>query len=148
MNPSAPILFFARGLPKAQPRPRATSFRSKDGRRRTRVYDAGSADAWKAEVVAAGRPHRPRQPLAGPLTVHLTFYLPRPGRLQRRKDPDGPIPHDVKPDKDNLEKAVLDALTGDSWWNDDCQVFAGHTEKYYAAKADDPGCLVEVIAHN
>jgi Holliday junction resolvase RusA-like endonuclease len=41
------------------------------------------------------------------------------------------IPHTERPDKDNLEKAVMDALTGIQIWNDDCQVYGGNTEKYW-----------------
>jgi hypothetical protein len=41
------------------------------------------------------------------------------------------VPHTERPDKDNLEKAVMDALTGIQIWNDDCQVYGGNTEKYW-----------------
>jgi len=39
-----------------------------------------------------------------------------------------------KPDKDNLEKFAADCLTGVAW-EDDCQVVAGFTQKWYS---DDP----------
>ena len=147
MTPSCPIrfFFFVEGSPRPQPRPRATSFRARDGQHRARVYNAPSADEWKARVIAQARPYRPARPIRGPLTVHLTFCMPRPGRLQRRKDPDGPIPHAVKPDKDNLEKAIFDCLTDDGWWEDDAQIYAGQTEKWYAAKGEKPGVWIEIV---
>lgn len=39
--------------------------------------------------------------------------------------------HIKKPDRDNLDKAVLDALTG-IFWHDDCQVCSGTIEKQIA----------------
>ncbi len=131
--------FFVHGEPKAQPRARAFVWRG-----RARMYDAGTADGWKTAIGVAAMRHRPKAPLAGPVRVSATYYFPRPVRLSRRKDPPGEIPHTVKPDRDNLDKATLDALTAIDFWRDDCQVCSGQVDKLYVAKAGRPGALITI----
>jgi Holliday junction resolvase RusA-like endonuclease len=77
------------------------------------------------------------------LRVDCCFVFPRPQRLLRKNDPKGRIPHTIKPDRDNLDKAVLDSLTG-LVWVDDCQASTGLVEKYYAA-ADEVSHVAIVI---
>jgi len=72
------------------------------------------------------------------------FLLKRPKRLYRKKDPDGIIPHAAKPDRDNLDKAVLDVLTTLGFWRDDGQISAGRIDKYYHAKGDKPGARITI----
>ncbi len=132
------IEVFINGIPKAQPRTRATIRGKHAG-----VYDPGTANEWKNTVKAAfGRYTGLR--LEGPLALDITFYLPRPKRLCRKKDPDDPIPHTAKPDRDNLDKAVLDALTDIQVWGDDKQVFSGKIEKYYGSKNGTTGAVVRI----
>ena len=53
-----PILFFVRGEPKGQPRPRSFALRgkggkpilSKTGQPIIRVYESGTAEEWKSQV--------------------------------------------------------------------------------------------------
>jgi crossover junction endodeoxyribonuclease RusA len=59
-----------------------------------------------------------------PLRVDLAFYFKRPKSVRDRIHPT------VKPDKDKLERAVLDALTG-AIYADDAQVTQGETSKFY-----------------
>ena len=58
---------------------------------------------------------------------HVTFILPMPRSWSKRKrdDMDGK-PHQQKPDKDNLEKAILDAV-----YADDCCVWDGRATKLW-----------------
>jgi Holliday junction resolvase RusA-like endonuclease len=109
-----------------------------------RVYEAGTAEAWKSDVIRTARPQRPASPIEGPLRVSIDFLLPRPKRLMRQRDPDGPIYCESKPDRDNLEKAVLDAFKTDGWFRDDCQVVAGEVRKFYHAKAEAPGAYISI----
>lgn len=125
------------GVPKAQPRPRVR------GRGRG-VYDPGTANEWKKLVRLAGRSCRPKVALEGPVAVAIKFLLPRPKRLYRKADSHGELPCNVKPDIDNLAKAVLDALTDDGWWWDDAQIDELHCQKWYHAKAGRPGAVVTV----
>ena len=127
------------GNPKAQPRVRATVRGKHAG-----VYDPGTADEWKALVRAAAEPQRPKEPIEGPIVVSISFMLKRPQRLMRKTDPKGPVPHAVKPDRDNLDKAVLDALQSAGWWRDDCQVYSGVITKNYHRKKGKPGALIVI----
>ncbi|WP_334254054.1 RusA family crossover junction endodeoxyribonuclease [Mannheimia indoligenes] len=58
---------------------------------------------------------------------HITFVLPMPKSWSKKKkaEMDGK-PHQQKPDKDNLEKALLDAL-----FDDDCRIWDGRVSKVW-----------------
>lgn len=122
------IEFNACGIPKAQPRAKAC-IRGK----RAGVYDPGTADDWKSIVRAAAKEVWSGAPLVGPVRVHLWFFLPRPKSHFGKKGLKDSAPKFVatKPDLDNLEKSVLDALTNVGMWRDDSQVVAVSKEKRY-----------------
>jgi Holliday junction resolvase RusA-like endonuclease len=75
-----------------------------------------------------------------PIRVDITFFFPRKKEYMRKCDVEqkagayrpGPIPFLSKPDRDNLDKAVLDTLTN-VLWTDDCRVFSGQIEKFYCS---------------
>jgi Holliday junction resolvase RusA-like endonuclease len=134
---------FVEGEPKAQPRPRA--FARKFGNKYSaRVYDAGTAEGWKGLIAQSVRPHLAPTPHDVPLRVDIDFYFHRPGRLLRKRDPDGAIPHTSKPDRDNLDKAVMDALTQIQFWRDDGQACEGTIRKFYAAKGARAGAAISI----
>ena len=122
-------------VPVPQPRQRHRIVQPKNGQPFVMNYTPRKAAVqdFKATVRLAVQQAGLSAPADGPVIVDLEFYLPRPKRLMRAKDPDGPMPHTAKPDRDNLEKAVLDALKGLAW-RDDAQVFDGRTRKWYAEK--------------
>ena len=134
------LTLFIPGIPKAQPRARATS----RGGRFTRMYDPGTAEAWKGCIALAIRDHMPAAPMDGPVRVDLTFLLPRPKRLMRKRDPDGAMYCTAKPDRDNLDKAVLDCLTEMGMWRDDAQVVDGRLRKMYAPKDGRTGVELRI----
>lgn len=129
------IEFFAAGIPKAQPRPRSF-FNKATGK--ARVYDPSTAENWKSCIAVAAQPHKPLAPLEGPIRCDITWYLPRPKRLCRKCDNPGPIWFTAKPDRDNLDKATLDALTMLGFWHDDAQACCGLISKFYAAMPGQP----------
>ena len=139
-----PIQFFVHGIPKAQPRPRAF-YNKHIGQ--ARVYEAGTAEAWKGAIALAAKQYLPSSPLTGPLSVSLMFFMPRPkshyrtGKHSDELRPDAPEWHSGKPDRDNLEKAVLDSLTHIGMWKDDGQVCTGPVDKKYSNK---PGALITI----
>jgi crossover junction endodeoxyribonuclease RusA len=79
------------------------------------------------------------QILSGSVAVELTFRLPRPKALPKRRE----TPHVKRPDVDKLARGVLDALTG-VVWADDSQVAALRATKRYAGLNEPPGAVVHV----
>lgn len=130
---SEPITFFVKGEPKGQPRPKA--FARKFGNKwSARVYDPGTAENWKS-LIAVAAVGLFKEPMLGPVSLTLHFYMPRP-KAHFKSDGlakvTAPLWHCLKPDSDNLEKAVMDALTHIGAWRDDSQVCLKHTTKEYA----------------
>jgi len=139
--------FRAYGVPKGQPRPRAFV---RGGR--AAVYDPGTAEGWKSCLAVACAEIEGRL-LHQPLSVTITFFMPRPKshcRTNGQLKPNAPrFMHDGKPDADNLAKAVLDALTGIRAWLDDDQVCELIIRKYWESERngsqdDPPGCVIRI----
>ena len=126
--------FDVEGLPKGQPRPRAYT-----SGRHAKVYDPGTADAWKAAVMMAFNLNDPRA-LLGPVRLSVTFFMPRQKQDSQKLRP-API---EKPDIVNLIKGTMDALTKSGAWVDDSQVVELLTQKVYA-DSGRPGALVQIF---
>lgn len=142
----APISFWVSGKPIAQPRAKAAKRGAFTG-----VYDPGTANGWKDAVAVAAKPQCPPGPLSMPLRVDIQFYFPRPKAHYRVSRSTGtpclkdnaPKVHAQKPDRDNLEKAVTDALKDMRFMLDDSQICDGRVRKLW----DDgrgPGCLITI----
>lgn len=139
--------FFVSGEPLGQPRPRARIMKIGAGRAAKfipQIYNPADADPWKRRVLSVAEKHAPPAPLDGPVRVDEIFYLPRPQRLYRRRDPDGPVVCTSRPDRDNLDKLILDALKTAGYFRDDAQVCDGYPRKLYHAKTGKPGAAVRV----
>lgn len=126
---------FVHGEPKAQPRPKAFARNGRAG-----IYDPGTAEGWKG-AIAQELKDQAGKAITDPLRVDLIFYFPRPkshygiGRNAVKLKDSAPGFHTKKPDIDNLEKAVFDALSeksGIGLWKDDTQVVHSETIKRYA----------------
>lgn len=62
------------------------------------------------------------EPFKNPLLVIVHFRLPAPLALpERKRRPQNSLPHKKRPDGDNLEKFLNDALNG-LLWQDDCKI--------------------------
>jgi len=145
------------GLPVAQPRARARAMRY-GGTVTARVYDPGTADDWKGSVKRElmripGKFTPYGTPLIGPLKVDITVYFPRPeshygtGRNAGKLKASAPKYNTGKPDRDNLDKAILDAMTDSGFIRDDKQVVAGSAPvKLYVCEECGwkPGALIRV----
>lgn len=129
-----PITFEVIGDPKGQPRPKAFARKFGNGKVMARVYDPGTAEGWKSQIAIAAKDHIPFMPLQGPIQLDIVFRFPRPKAhfLKSGLRQDAPFYHTSKPDRDNCEKAVLDALTTLGMWSDDSQICAGEVVKIYA----------------
>ena len=102
-------------------------------------------EVWRADVRAAflTDDNQPRFRFAKgqPVSVRLTFVMPRPVGMSRRKPTP---PHTKRPDVDKLLRAVLDALTSAGVLADDCQVVEQYAAKRTADPDETPGCLIHV----
>ncbi len=126
------ISFRVRGTPKGQPRPRA--FARKVGDKFTaRVYDAGTAEGWKSEIAITARKHLPDKPWDAPIMLTISYYLARPKSHFNKAGikPSAPVRPTGKPDLDNLDKAVMDAMTTLGFWRDDSLVVHKASSKHY-----------------
>jgi len=144
------ITFFVYGTPIAQPRVRACIRGKHAG-----VYDPGTANEWKNNVMSCGTTaaYRPDNAtkfeiMTGPVRLTLHFYLPRPKHHSRSNGelkPTAPSWHTSKPDLDNLTKAVKDAITQIGViWADDSQVGISWSEKIYADQKHQAGVRVTI----
>lgn len=130
------------GVPVPQPRPKAA-------RRGNfiQIYTPdpkGRLKDWKHAIACASVGIEPAAPFDCPIRMDLTLYCERPQSLMRKRDADGPVVNTTRPDRDNYEKAVMDAMTDCGWWIDDARVCAGETIKLYHAKTGQPGALIVV----
>ena len=77
-------------------------------------------------------PHAPDVPLHGPVNFQARWCFPyRKSEPKRVTNAGREIAHTVRPDLDNLEKALLDVLTRLRFWEDDAQVFTKSTAKVW-----------------
>jgi len=61
-----------------------------------------------------------------------------------RSRPDGRIHHAVKPDRDNLNKLVFDAMESVCFLKNDSRVSRGPASKFYVARGESPGLHMSV----
>jgi Holliday junction resolvase RusA-like endonuclease len=139
--------------PIPQPRARACRRGAHAG-----VYNPDNADGWKARIAAAVLAALPGPvPVTGalidwPVAVNMTFLFRRPkshfrggskaapGELKAT----APFWHTSKPDRDNLDKAVLDALVHWRILADDSLVCLGIIGKRYVASNEVPGVHITI----
>jgi Holliday junction resolvase RusA-like endonuclease len=141
--------FTCLGVP--QPAGSKTGFHNKQTGRTWVVDAAKKSKPWKLEVASAARAAMLAQGatgegllLNGPLTLDVSFHMPRPkghfgARGLRPSAPDYPT---TRPDVTKLLRAVEDALTG-VVWRDDAQVIFQYARKLYGEPA-----RVEVAIHS
>lgn len=150
------ISFFVSGDPMPQPRPRAAARQvAVNGKMiwTARMYDAGTAEAWKTRIWACGVQHRPPSPLICPLSLDLTFYIRRPkdhyrtGKYAGELRPGAPTYHTAgdRLDRDNLDKAVMDTLEKMGFFANDSQVCKGFIDKLWCPVSMEPGCQIVLV---
>lgn len=82
-------------------------------------YDPPAVEQMKAKLAAHLYAHRPAVPFEGPLRLCCKWIWQ--GKTEAYKP--------TKPDTDNLQKALKDAMTKGGFWLDDCQVASEICEK-------------------
>lgn len=134
------IKFVVPGLPVSEPRKRVAV---RGGFAKVYTPTDSPVNAYKAAVRLIASKQFRDGPLTGPLKVDIQFVLPRPKSKRWKNKEMEREPHYTRPDKDNLEKAVLDALHGIAF-HDDAQVADGRTRKWIAAGDELPGTHVVI----
>lgn len=124
----------SRVVAKITPRPKARPRASRSG---GRVHKDRKTANWEREFAFLVNDRSPRRPLEGPLRLVVLFVMPRPKRLNRKKDPDGLVWTTAKPDVSNMIKAVEDSLQP-TWYLDDSQLVQVEGFKCYAERGGDP----------
>ena len=124
------ITFKVDGIPVPKARPRFTKVGNF-----VQTYTPKKTADWEETVrwTAKGA-MGPTDLLETPLSLALYFRLPTPKSWSKKRTEaeisgSGPI---VKPDFDNLAKAVCDALNG-VIYKDDSQIVSAHIRKVYSA---------------
>lgn len=147
---SLEIEFFIPGKPAGEPRGRAFV-----RGRHAAIYkkDTSASGQWRGQVIEFAERHCPPEPLEGPVGVDIVFWMPRtkgvPSCLKGMVTPKlwragGIYPHASKPDRDNLDKLVLDTLTQIGFWKDDSIVCEGQISKLYVGAHTRPGAYVRI----
>lgn len=138
------VTFELPGAPQGKARPRFRVARTKAGKQFVAVYTPAETVAYeKAIAWAAKAAMRSREPMTGPVELNVTAVMPVPASWSIKKQNAAlveSIRPTVKPDFDNIEKVVADAIKG-IVWIDDSQVCVSNFRKRYGA---NPALLVEV----
>lgn len=140
-----PLSFFVAGIPKGQPRVKAFSRGKHAG-----VYDPGTSDGWKLLIRHEAKKAWDGVQWEGPLRVAITIYFPRPkshfktGKNAHVLRENAPIWHTSKPDRDNCDKAIMDALTNLGVWKDDSQACDGPVRKKYVTGNQSAGAQITI----
>jgi Holliday junction resolvase RusA-like endonuclease len=124
--------FFIPGIPKPQSRP-------KFARMGKFVRTYSPKTDWFGLVYMQGLQNKPSEAYDTPLKLMLQFVLPKP-----KSAPKGKQWPSVRPDIDNYEKAVLDALTQAGMWTDDGLICEMFTSKVYAKPGEATGCRIAI----
>lgn len=127
--------------PRAQSRPRTRVVTRKDGRPYPVIYEAWDCVAYKKALKVLALKQYRDPPLKGPIRIEVIFKMPLPYRFNKAQREDalqGLIVPVSKPDGDNLEKALWDAMNG-LLWVDDKQIADWHGRKIYSEK---PGIIL------
>jgi Holliday junction resolvase RusA-like endonuclease len=105
--------------------------------------------AWRNDVRNAAEKVFGEALVAGPLLTEMVFMFSRPKCHHVSSNPskplksDAPFWHTSAPDRDKLERATNDALTG-IIWEDDSQVSATLSQKIYTEPGAPSGAIIHV----
>lgn len=134
------ISFRVRCTPVGQPRAKAARIGGF-----VRMYTPNTANDFKGAVQAAAiEAGLLNKLLEGPIRLRLVFRMPRPkshfgtGKNSSKLKDSAAYWHTTKPDLDNIEKALKDALSDIRAWRDDCQVCSVEKCKVYVEGLEAP----------
>lgn len=99
------------------------------------LHDSAALKDTKAKLHAYLAPHKPNKPMTGAIRLCVKWCFPC-----GEKHHNGEY-RTSKPDTDNLNKALKDAMTQLHFWKDDAQVCSEIVEKFWA---EIPGVFISV----
>lgn len=139
IGPADGITFFVAGAPYGKGRPRVSSFGG-----RARMYTPEKTVAYENLVrISADIAMGSMPVITGPVSVFMRILVPTPASMPKKRQKEamaGLLMPTKKPDIDNVEKAIFDALNG-VVWKDDVQVVDVTKSKRYSEK---PGVWVVI----
>lgn len=133
------VTFTVPGEPHGKERHRTT----KSGH----IYTPKITKAYEAKIRACYILQGGRSFGGVPIRLKICAYFPIPKRAtkaERAKMKSGEIRPTKKPDGDNIEKSVADALNGVAF-DDDRQIISAKWEKFYAPDERSEGYLIVTV---
>lgn len=147
-------------LPVGQPRARSSrkqrGLYTPDKKGELRAFKEAVLRVFRSKAGADVIPH------AGPVLVSIDAFFPRTKEREHRRFPAQAHLRSIKPDSDNVEKAVLDALTITHKlrkanrllardlrgypWVDDSQVHVEGVYRWWVERGTQPGVIITI--HN
>lgn len=105
---------------------------------------------WRADAIAAIEDSLGEDwtPISGAVQMHAVFWFVRPqshyrtGKFAHLLKDSAPLHHTQQPDRDKLDRAVMDALTQAGVWRDDAQCWEALTTKAWTVNR--PGVRVDL----
>lgn len=133
------IEYFVAGTPRTQGSLKGYVVKSKEtGQARAILTHDNKPELrdWRATVRQVTADHVD-EPITGPVELRVQFHLERPRSRLKMRFPD------VKPDLDKLTRAVMDALKGIAY-HDDNQVVGLVVSKIYALPSEGTGAWITI----
>ena len=134
------MIFTIHAVPKPKGRPRVTRSGHAFTPKATREYEKLIVSEWNIQ-------HGKATPIENPIAVRVMFYMPIPkatsNKARKRMAAGLEVPA-KKPDIDNLLKAVLDALNGNAY-HDDNQIVEISAKKLYSTEPRTEVFISEII---
>ena len=133
------IEFTVPGKPMAQPRQRHRIAGGKNGMQFVQNFTPSKSpvQTYKAAIQLAAAAVYDGPPLSNPVSLEMTFVMPRPKSKTWKTKPMPRYWHTITPDSDNLAKAVQDALNK-MLWADDSQICQMVVKKVVASGDEQP----------
>lgn len=119
------------GQPMGKGRPRASIRRG-----RIAMHTPEKTANWTTRAAMVARQAIGACQHAGPVRVDVVAVFERPQRMLAKKWPNRREFHTSKPDRDNVDKIILDALTKAGVLADDAIVCDGRVQKFYADRIE------------
>lgn len=139
-----PVVLYALGKPKAQPRPKVNT----TTRTARTPDDSGEVASWKARVRASFLGASPayrtrlREWAAAELALEISMQI----RLAKPKSTERPHAS-VKPDWDNLAKAIQDALEDARALGNDSRIVRATVLKRYVRDGEQTGATIMIAPY-